>query len=43
VAVHLEMSPKGEAMLGLLRHLEKGVQARSEALGMRTTNLLTVG
>jgi hypothetical protein len=43
VAVHLEISPKGEAMLGLLRDLEKGVQARGEALGLRTTNLLSVG
>jgi hypothetical protein len=42
VAVHLEISSKGEAMLGLLRHLEKGVQDRREALGVRTADLLTV-
>jgi hypothetical protein len=29
-------------MLGLLRHLEKGVQDRREALGVRTADLLTV-
>jgi hypothetical protein len=40
VAVHLEISPKGAAMLGLLRHLEKGVRDRREALGVRTADLL---
>lgn len=28
-------------MLGLLRHLEKGVRGRREALGVRTADLLT--
>jgi hypothetical protein len=41
VAVHLAISPKGEAMLGLLRHLEKGVQDRRQALGVRSADLLS--
>jgi hypothetical protein len=42
VAVHLEISPKGQAMLVLLRHVEKGVQDRREALGVRTADLFPV-
>ncbi|MGP8076426.1 MAG: hypothetical protein ACLP8Y_06830 [Thermoplasmata archaeon] len=42
VPVHLEISPKGQAMLELLRRLEEEVQGRREALGVRTAELLTV-
>lgn len=42
VAVHLEITPKGKAMLDVLRRLEKEVQGRREALGVRTADLLTV-
>lgn len=42
VPVHLELSPKGKAMIGLLRHVEKGMRARREALGLRHANLLTL-
>ncbi len=42
VPVHLEISQKGQAMLELLRRLEEEVQDRREALGVRTTDLLTV-
>ncbi len=42
VPVHLEVSPKGRAMLGLLRGLEREAQAHREALGLRHAELLTV-
>jgi hypothetical protein len=42
VPVHLEISPKGQAMLELLRRVEEEVQNRREALGVRTADLLTV-
>lgn len=42
VPVHLEISPKGKAMLDLLRDVEKGARARREALGLRHAELLTV-
>jgi hypothetical protein len=42
VAVRLEISPKGRAMLGLLRRLEQEVQGRREELGIRTAELLSV-
>lgn len=40
VPVHLEISPKGLAMLALLRRLEEEIQGRREALGVRTAELL---
>lgn len=40
VPVHLEISPKGLAMLALLRRLEEEVQRRREVLGVRTAELL---
>ena len=43
IPVHLEISPKGRAMLGLLRGLEREAQAHREALGLRHGELLTVG
>ncbi len=42
VPVHLEISPKGQAMLELLRRLEAEIQSRRVALGVRTADLLTV-
>lgn len=40
VPVHLEISPKGRAMLGLLRRLEQEVQSHRQALGLRSAELL---
>lgn len=42
IPVHLEISPKGQAMLDLLRRVEEEVQSRREALGVRGADLLTV-
>jgi hypothetical protein len=42
VPVHLELAPKGAAMLELLRAVEKDAQHHREALGLRSTELLTV-
>ena len=41
IPVHLELSPKGEAMLGFLRDVEKNAQARREALGLHHAEFLT--
>lgn len=40
VAVHLEISPKGRAMLALLERVEKEVQGRRAALGVRNAGFL---
>jgi hypothetical protein len=42
IPVHLEISEKGKAMLELLRSIEKEVQGRREALGVRTADLLAL-
>jgi hypothetical protein len=42
VPVHLELSPKGLAMLDLLRNVESSARSHREALGLRTAELLTV-
>ena len=42
IPVHLEISDKGKAMLELLRSIEKEVQDRREALGVRTADRLPV-
>ena len=42
VPVHLEMSPKGQAMLEFLRGVEKVAQARRESLGLHHAELLSV-
>ena len=40
IPVHLEIAPKGRAMLDLLRGLERDAQAHREALGLRHAELL---
>lgn len=42
VPVHLELSPKGHAMLDFLRGVEKAAQHHREALGLRSAELLAV-
>lgn len=42
IAVHLELSTKGEAMLDFLRDVEKSAQARRDALGLHHAESLTV-
>lgn len=42
VPVHLELPPRGQAMLDFLRAVEKEAQHYRGALGLRTAQLLTV-
>ncbi|MDE1822191.1 MAG: hypothetical protein KGJ23_02680 [Euryarchaeota archaeon] len=42
VPVHVELSPRGKAMLEVLRTMEHAVEAHRERLGVRTAELLTV-
>ncbi len=42
VPVHLELSPRGSAMLRFLRDVERNARSHREALGLRAVELLSV-